>query len=100
MSARSNSMPVSGLVVQKKATDFVKVLVKADFKASNGWVDRWKARNNATFKIVSGEVKSCTLEMNSHWKQTHLSTILSRYNLQDIFNAYEFGLFFQTELWS
>ena len=95
MSARSNSIPVSGLVLQEKATDFAKMLGIADFKASNGWVDRWKAQNNVTFKIVSGEAKSCTPEMTAHWKQTHLPTILSRYNLQDIFNADEFGLFFQ-----
>ena len=43
ISARSNSIPVSGLVVQEKATDFVKMLDIADFKASDGWVDRWKA---------------------------------------------------------
>ena len=34
-------------------------------------------------------------EMTARWKQTHLPTILLRYNLQDIFNADEFGLFFQ-----
>ena len=80
MSARLNSMPVSGLVLQEKATDFgiagiaACMLGIADFKASNGWVDRWKARNNVTFKIVSGEAKSCTPEMTVHWKQTHLPT--------------------------
>lgn len=95
MSARSNNIPVSGLVLQEKASDLAKTLGIDDFKASNGWVDRWKARNNVTFKIVSGEAKSCTPEMTAHWKETHLPTILSRYKLQDIFNADEFGLFFQ-----
>ena len=33
--------------------------------------------------------------MTAHWKQTHLPMILSRYNLQDIFKADEFDLFFQ-----
>ena len=50
MLARSNSITVSGLVVQEKATDFVKMLGVADFRVSNGWVDRWKARNNVKFK--------------------------------------------------
>ena len=95
MSARSNNIPVSGLVLQEKATDFAKTLGIADFKASNGWIDRWKTRNNVTFKTVSGEAKSCTPEMTAHWKETHLPTILSRYKLKDIFNADEFGLFFQ-----
>ena len=33
--------------------------------------------------------------MTAHWKKTHLTTILSRYKLQGIFNGDEFGLFFQ-----
>ena len=33
--------------------------------------------------------------MIAYWKQTYLPMILSRYNLQGIFNADEFGLFFQ-----
>ena len=33
--------------------------------------------------------------MTASWKETHLPTILSRYDLQDIFNADEFGLFYQ-----
>ena len=95
MPARSSSVPVSGSVLQEKATGFAKMLSIADFKASNGWADRWKARNNVTFKAVSGEAKSCTPGMTAYWKQTHWPMILSRYNLQDIFNADEFGLFFQ-----
>ena len=52
MSARSNSLPVSGLVLQEKE--------------KLGWVDRWKAQNNVKFKIVSGEAKLCTPEMTAH----------------------------------
>ena len=66
-----------------------------DFRASDGWLDRWKSGHNATFREVSGEEKSCTPEMIASWKKTHLPTILSRYELKDIFNADEFGLFYQ-----
>ena len=33
--------------------------------------------------------------MIASWEETHLPTILSRYDLQQIFNADEFGLFYQ-----
>ena len=40
MSARSNNIPVSRLVLQKKASDLAKKLGIYDFKASNEWVNR------------------------------------------------------------
>ena len=33
--------------------------------------------------------------MTASWGQTHLPTILSRYDLRDVYNADEFGLFYQ-----
>ena len=70
---------MSGLLVKEKANDLLKRLDVANFKVSNGWVDRWKAQNNVKFKTVSGEEKSCTTQMTAPWKKTHLPTILSRY---------------------
>ena len=46
-------------------------------------------------KIIGGESKSVTKEMTSSWSETTLPTILSNYKLEDIFNADEFGLFYQ-----
>ena len=45
-SARFNNVSVSGLALQEKATDFAKMLGIVEFKASNGRVDRWKAKQN------------------------------------------------------
>ena len=47
------------------------------------------------FKEVSGESQKVTQEMTALWEETTLPTILARYELQDIFNADEFGLFYQ-----
>ena len=33
--------------------------------------------------------------MTAGWRETHLPTILSSYKLEDIYNADEFGLFYQ-----
>ena len=46
-------------------------------------------------KIIGGESKSVTKEMTSSWNETTLQTILSNFKLEDIFNADEFGLFYQ-----
>ena len=36
-----------------------------------------------------------TKEMTAPWEETTLPTILARYELKDIFNADEFGLFYE-----
>ena len=48
-----------------------------------------------SFKNISGESKAITEEMAAPWTETTLPTILSRYPLENIFNADEFGLFYQ-----
>ena len=48
-----------------------------------------------TFKTVVGESDSVQPEMVASWFETILPTILSNYKLEDIFNADEFGLFYQ-----
>ena len=68
-----------------------------NFKASVGWLDRWKKRFNVSFKTVSGESNACTDEMVAPWEQTTLPTILSKYDLNQIYSADEFGLFYRTQ---
>ena len=48
-----------------------------------------------SFKNISGESKAVTEEMTAPWTETTLPTILSRYALENIFNADEFGLLYQ-----
>ena len=49
------------------------------------------------FKTVSGESSACTDEMVAPWEQTSLPTILSKYDLNQIYNADEFGLFYRAQ---
>ncbi|XP_057299236.1 tigger transposable element-derived protein 4-like [Hydractinia symbiolongicarpus] len=95
VNARERTVPISGQIIREKALDFAKQFNEPDFKASEGWLDRWKYRQNIIYRIISGEEKSCTPGMTASWEETHLPTILSRYDLQDIFNADEFGLFYR-----
>ena len=79
MNARERNIPVGGHLTKEKALDFAKILgVEKDFKASEGWLERWKKRNNMIFRVIAGQ-----------------ETILSRYELKEIYNADEFGLFYQ-----
>ena len=66
-----------------------------NFHASDGWLDRWKKRYNVSFKKISGEGNACTDEMTAPWAETTLPTMLSKYELNQIYNADEFGLFYR-----
>ena len=74
---------------------FANDLNVGNFQASDGWLRRWKERNNITFKTVSGVSNSVTPDMVNSWSETSLTTLLSNYELKNIYNADEFGLFFQ-----
>ena len=52
-------------------------------------------RHNVTFKTVVGESNSVQPETVASWFEPTLPTLLSNYKLEDIFNADEFGLFYQ-----
>ena len=68
-----------------------------NFHASDGWFDRWKKRYSVSFKKISGEGNACTNEMTAPWAETTLPTMLSKYELNQIYNADEFGLFYRAQ---
>ena len=94
LTVRSRNVVVSASILKTKAKELAEKINIKGFQASDGWLDRWKNRYNVSFKTVYGEGNSCTAEMTTPWKETTLHTILSRYNLDEIYNADEFGLFF------
>ena len=63
---REEGLPISGPVIKEKAAKYAVELGIDDFKASNGWFDRWKGRHEIAFKTVSGEAQSCTKEMTAY----------------------------------
>ena len=60
---RSNNIPANGIIIKEKALSLAKSLELTDFRASDGWLDKWKQRHNVTFKAVSGEGNAVTPEM-------------------------------------
>lgn len=66
-------------VLKEKAIQYAEELGIENFKASNGWFERWKSRHEITFKIVSGEAQSCTKEMTASWEESTLKLRASRH---------------------
>ena len=60
---RSRDLAVSALVFKTKTIEFAQKMNVENFKASDGWLDRWKERFNVSFKTVSGESNVCTDKM-------------------------------------
>ena len=56
-----------------------------------------KKQFNVSFKTVSGESNACTDEIVAPWEQTTLPTILSKYDLNQVYNADDFGLFYRAQ---
>ena len=52
-----------GSSFKTKAIEFAQKMNVENFKASDGWLDRWKERFNVSFKTVSGESNVCTDKM-------------------------------------
>jgi hypothetical protein len=64
------------------------------FKASNYWLERFRARHNIQFKVISGEGAAVNFETVEDWK-ARLPKILESYYPADIYNCDETGLFFK-----
>ena len=91
---RGLNTPVSGPMIQQQALDYAKELNKPDFKASNGWLQRFKDRHNIGSATLSGERASVDLGSVASWKE-RLPTITKDFALADIYNMDETGLFFR-----
>ena len=64
------------------------------FKASNGWLDRFKKRCGIKAKVISGEAGDVREETVDSWKE-RLPEILEGWEPQNIWNLDETGQFFR-----
>ena len=87
---RASNVPISGPIIQEKATSIANEM-DLDFKASNGWLDRWKKRHNVTFGAMCGEGGAADESQVNDWK-TRLTDVIEAYAPQDRYNFDETGL--------
>ena len=81
-------------MLQEKAKRANEELGDATFKASNGWLDRFKKRYNITSKVISGEAGGVSEETVASWKE-RLPSILSGYSPENVLNMDETGQFYR-----
>ena len=79
--------------MKEKALEAARELGIKDFKAFNGWLEKFCARHTMKFKAICGEAAFVNMEIVSEWKEK-LREIIKDFSPRDIFNADETGLFF------
>lgn len=93
--ARRRNVPISGPVIQAKAEEFGQRLGYKEFKASNGWLNRFKHRHSIVCRAICGESASVDDEIVDDWAAQKLPKLIKGYKMRDIYNADESGLFYR-----
>lgn len=75
---------ITGPMLKEKACKFAHLMEIENFTPSNGWLDRWKGRNNINFKKIQGEkVEADTVNANL-WIETTLPNLIKDYDADDV----------------
>ena len=83
-----------GTQLAEKAKEIASKFGFSDFKASNGWLDRWKKKHNVKRMTISGESGDVSGSTVSSWKE-RLLEIVAGYRIDDVWNLDETGVFWQ-----
>jgi len=87
-------VPMNGHILGEKAQHFAKELGCDDFKVTDGWLSRWKTRNNIKLNKSKEERENEDFMKAYKWKTMKLSLLLDSFSLENIYSAVETGLFY------
>ena len=93
VAVRKNIYP-DGPTLIEKAKLIAEHLNITDFKASNGWLEKWKAKHNIKKMVICGESGEMSGKMVESWKE-RLPEILEGYTAQNIWNIDETECFWR-----
>lgn len=91
---RSAGLPINGPILKAQAEKFAKQLGYKDFTCNNGWIDRFKNRNNIIYGKINGEAKSVDIKITDEWLASVWPDLRRKFKDNDIYNADEAGVFF------
>ncbi|CAB4493489.1 uncharacterized protein OCT59_000586 [Rhizophagus irregularis] len=83
-------------ILREKAKFFAQQFEVNNFAASNGWINGFKERHSLKQYVKWGEAKSAPLETLDE-KRKILREIIKDYDLNDVFNCDETGLYWDLE---
>ncbi|EXX53862.1 hypothetical protein RirG_239940 [Rhizophagus irregularis DAOM 197198w] len=90
------NLPSTLIFYVKKAKYFAQQFEINKFSFSNGWIDKFKRWHNLKEYIKWGEAKSAPLETLDEERDI-LHEIIKDYDLNDVFNCDETGLYWDLE---
>jgi hypothetical protein len=98
MRSRTPPIPLSRAWALQKATFFARKFgykIPMDETISEGFLRKWQERRKISLESIHGESASAPVTSVREWKSITFPSILERFNLEDIYNADETGLYYQ-----
>ncbi|UYV69094.1 hypothetical protein LAZ67_6002408 [Cordylochernes scorpioides] len=96
-SQRLSGVPIRGIELQTAASHFASKLNNPTFKASGGWLSRYRARHNLKNKKVVGEALSADEDAANRFKDDfHKLMTDEKYEQFQIYNADETGVYWKS----
>lgn len=89
------NVPINGPILQEKAMDFARQFGNHEFRASQGWLTKFKQRHGVVCKHVCSEASYVNPELMGAWLMTTVPALLARFPSNDVYSVAEAGIFFQ-----
>lgn len=90
------NLTITDSIIKQKGMKFAELLNNQDFIGSSGWLSNFKQRYSIREYFKHGEAQSAPIEKLPEMRRD-LQNILKEYQMNDIFNCDETGLFWKME---
>lgn len=91
---RTKNAVISGPMLMEQAQKMA-ITMDVDFTPSNGWLSRFKSRENITFTRICGEKASADFGDAQEWIESSIPDLIIEYDPKDVYNADESALYYR-----